>query len=522
VVRRYKERHDNWDAFAEKVAFQMNDTHPTMLVPELMRVLMDLEGLGWTKAWDLVTQVCNFTNHTVLPEALEKWPIAMLEKLLPRHTQIIYDINWRFLQSIRTKFGDDWERISKLSIIEETEDGQKFVRMAYLAVVASKHVNGVAAIHSDILKHDVFNAFYEIWPEKFQNKTNGVTPRRWLAFCNPPLRNLITSTLGSENWISHLDDLVQLREYADDAAFQKEWQDVKAANKKAALELIEKVSGVSLPNKTALLDVQVKRIHEYKRQLLNVLSIIHRYDTILKLKKEGKGDDIVPRVVVVGGKAAPGYEMAKRIIKLFSAVAEKVNNDPNVGDLLKVAFVPDYNVSVAEVIIPGTELSQQISTAGTEASGTGNMKFAMNGALIIGTMDGANIEIAQESGEENMFIFGALADAVPDMRKNRSTYQPDPRFNHVVDMIRKGTFGWADYFAPLVDAITYSDYYLLANDFPAYLDAQEAVDAKYKDQTAWTKSSILSTAGSGFFSSDRTIMEYASEIWDVEPCPVES
>lgn len=522
VVRRYKERHDTWDAFADKVAFQMNDTHPTMLVPELMRVLMDLEGLGWTRAWELVTHVCNFTNHTVLPEALEKWPIAMLEKLLPRHTQIIYDINWRFLQSIRTKFGDDWERISKVSIIEETEDGQKFVRMAYLAVVASKHVNGVAAIHSDILKHDVFNAFYDIWPEKFQNKTNGVTPRRWLAFCNPPLRDLITSTLGSERWISHLDDLSQLREYAEDPDFQKKWQEVKASNKEAALELIEKVSGVSLPNKNAILDVQVKRIHEYKRQLLNVLSIIHRYDTILKLKKEGKGGDIVPRVVVVGGKAAPGYEMAKRIIKLFSAVAEKVNNDPHVGDLLKVAFVPDYNVSVAEVIIPGTELSQQISTAGTEASGTGNMKFAMNGALIIGTMDGANIEIAQEIGEENMFIFGARADAVPELRQNRSTYQPDSRFNHVVNMIRTGTFGWADYFAPLVDAITFSDYYLLANDFPAYLDAQEAVDKKYMDQIAWTKSSILSTAGSGFFSSDRTIMEYATEIWDVEPCPVEN
>ncbi|KAI8103779.1 hypothetical protein M9435_006307 [Picochlorum sp. BPE23] len=521
VVRRYKERHDGWDEFPDKVSFQMNDTHPTLLVPELMRVLMDLEGLGWTKAWELVTKTCNFTNHTVLPEALEKWPIVMLEKLLPRHTQIIYDINWRFLQQIRTKFGDDWERISKLSIIEETDDGQKFVRMAYLAVVASKNINGVAAIHSDILKHDVFNAFYEIFPEKFQNKTNGVTPRRWLAFCNPPLRELITETLGSDNWISHLDDLTKLRDYADDPEFQKKWQEVKAMNKKAALELIEKVSGVSLPNKAALVDVQVKRIHEYKRQLLNILSVIHRYDTILKLKKEGKADDIVPRVVVVGGKAAPGYEMAKRIIKLVSAVAEKVNNDPAVGDLLKVAFVPDYNVSVAEVIIPGTELSQQISTAGTEASGTGNMKFAMNGALIIGTMDGANIEIAQEIGEENMFIFGARADAVADLRANRSTYQPDPRFNHVVNMIRTGVFGWEDYFGPLVDAITYSDYYLLANDFPDYLRAQDAVDQKYKDKAAWTRSSILSTAGSGFFSSDRTIREYAKDIWDVEPCPVE-
>lgn len=281
------------------------------------------------------------------------------------------------------------------------------------------------------------------------------------------------------------------------------------------------MTGVHLPNKNALLDVQVKRIHEYKRQLLNVLSIIHRYDTILKLRREGKADNIVPRVCVVGGKAAPGYEMAKRIIKLVSAVAEKVNNDPEVGDLLKVVFVPDYNVSVAEVIIPGTELSQQISTAGTEASGTGNMKFAMNGALIIGTMDGANIEIAHEIGEENMFIFGARADAVPGLRASRSSYQPDPRFNHVVEMIRTGVFGWEDYFAPLVDAITFSDYYLLANDFPDYLKAQEEVDRKYLDTDAWTKSSILSTAGSGFFSSDRTIKEYAEDIWGVSSCPVE-
>ncbi len=530
--------------------------------------------------------MCNFTNHTVLPEALEKWPIAMLEKLLPRHTQIIYDINWRFLQTIRTKFGDDWGKISELSIIDETEDGQKNVRMAYLAVVASKNVNGVAAIHSDILRHDVFKAFYELWPEKFQNKTNGVTPRRcvlqltgqlnppisvvnvsggdptrtirrpslawspsrspsrspslqpslarslthehnnndrWLAFCNPGLRDLITQTLGSDGWISNLDDLSALKQYADDPGFQKKWQDVKAHNKAAALDLIEKFSGVPLPNKSALLDVQVKRIHEYKRQLLNVLSIIHRYDTILKLKRAGRADEIVPRVIVIGGKAAPGYDIAKRIIKLVSAVAEKINNDPDVGGLLKVAFVPDYNVSVAEVIIPGTELSQQISTAGTEASGTGNMKFAMNGALIIGTMDGANIEIAHEIGEENMFIFGARAEEVPRLREERAqgNYKPDDRFTHVVEMIRSGVFGWADYFGPLVDNITYGDYYLLANDFAAYIDAQGEVDRKYKDIPAWTKASILSTAGSGFFSSDRTIRAYASEIWDVEPCPVE-
>lgn len=521
VIRRYKEGHDNWDAFTEKVAFQMNDTHPTLLVPELMRVLMDLEGLGWTKAWELVSGTCNFTNHTVLPEALERWPIGMLEKLLPRHMQIIYDINWRFLQQMRGMLGDDWDRISRLSIIEETASGEKCVRMAYLAVMASAHVNGVAAIHSEILKHDVFKAFYEVFPEKFQNKTNGVTPRRWLAFCNPPLRDLITSTLGTDAWINELDRLRELREHADDPELQRRWQEVKDANKARAIALIEKNAGVALPNKHAMLDVQVKRIHEYKRQLLNVLSIIHRYDAIRKMSPQDKAN-VVPRIVVIGGKAAPGYEMAKRIIKLVSAVAQKVNNDPAVGDLLKVVFFPDYNVSSAEVIIPGTELSQQISTAGTEASGTGNMKFAMNGALIIGTMDGANIEIAEEIGKENMFIFGALAQDVPRLRAERPSFQPDPRFTHVVNMIRTGEFGWEDYFGPLVDAITYSDYYLLANDFPAYLAAQEAVDAKYKDTAAWTRSSIMSVAGSGFFSSDRTIREYATDIWGAEPCPVPS
>ncbi|KAL4856697.1 Glycogen phosphorylase 1 [Chlorella vulgaris] len=399
VVRRYKEAHDDWEEFPEKVAFQMNDTHPTLLVPELMRLLMDQEGLGWTKAWDLVCQTCNFTNHTVLPEALEKWPVAMMEKLLPRHMQIIYDINWRFLQQMRQRFGDDWARIAKLSIIEETEAGEKTVRMAYLAVIASSHVNGVAKIHSDILKHDVFGPFFDIFPERFQNKTNGVTPRRWLAFCNPPLRALITKTLGSERWINDTEMLKELREHADDPAFQKQWQDVKATAKAKSLALIERLTSVALP-KNAMLDVQVKRIHEYKRQLLNVLGIIHRYD-LIKRMSAAERKQVVPRVCVIGGKAAPGYEMAKRIIKLVSAVADKVNEDPEVGDLLKVVFVPDYNVSVAETIIPGTELRhvQHISTAGTEASGTGNMKFAMNGALIIGTMDGANIEIAEEIGE---------------------------------------------------------------------------------------------------------------------------
>ncbi|PRW61146.1 starch phosphorylase [Chlorella sorokiniana] len=518
VVRRFREKHSDWEEFPQKVAFQLNDTHPTLLVPELMRILMDQERLGWTKAWELVQNTCNFTNHTVLPEALEKWPVAMMEKLLPRHMQIIYDINWRFLQQMRQRFGDDWARIAKLSIIEETASGEKTVRMAYLAVIASAHVNGVAKIHSDILKHDVFGPFYDIFPEKFQNKTNGVTPRRWLAFCNPPLRQLITETLGNERWINDTEQLKELRSHADDAAFQQRWQEVKQQAKVKSIELIERLTGLQLP-KNAMLDVQVKRIHEYKRQLLNVLGIIYRYDRIKRMPA-GERRNVVPRICVIGGKAAPGYEMAKRIIKLVSAVADKVNNDPEVGDLLKVVFVPDYNVSVAETIIPGTELSQHISTAGTEASGTGNMKFAMNGALIIGTMDGANIEIAEEIGQDNMFIFGALADRVPQLRKERAEYKPDDRFLHVVNMIRTGQFGWADYFHPLVDSITYSDYYLLANDFVDYIDTQDRVDAVYRDQAKWTRMSIMSTAGSGFFSSDRTIAEYNRDIWKSEACVV--
>ncbi|KFM28540.1 Glycogen phosphorylase 1 [Auxenochlorella protothecoides] len=524
VVRRYREQHASWDAFPDKVAFQMNDTHPTLLVPELMRVLMDHEGLGWTRAWELVTETCNFTNHTILPEALERWPVAMMEKLLPRHMQIIYDINWRFLQQMRGRYGDDWDRISRMSIIEETPDADKYVRMAYLAVIAARTVNGVAAIHSNILRDDTFAPFHELFPGKFQNKTNGVTPRRWLAFCNEPLRELLTDTLGSDAWIKDLDRLKVLREHARDPALQKRWQEVKALAKDKALSTIERLSGVALPNREAMLDVQVKRIHEYKRQLLNVLGIVHRYDTIRKLPRAERGG-VVPRVCVIGGKAAPGYEMAKRIIKLVSAVAEKVNNDLEVGDLLKVAFVPDYNVSVAEAIIPGTELSEHISTAGTEASGTGNMKFAMNGALIIGTMDGANIEIAEEIGEDNIFIFGARASEVAGLRAARAEFQanllqPDPRFLHTLDLIRSGTFGWEDYFVPLLDSITYSDYYLVANDFGPYIEAQERVDRVYQKPEEWTAMSINSTAGSGFFSSDRTILEYAKDIWGVEPTPV--
>nr|ABB88567.1 PhoB [Chlamydomonas reinhardtii]ABB88568.1 PhoB [Chlamydomonas reinhardtii] len=519
-VRRYRDAHPNdWEQFPEKVAFQLNDTHPTIAVAELMRVLMDDHKLGWTKSWDICNKVFAFTNHTVLPEALERWPVALIEKLLPRHMQIIYDINWRFLQTVRNKFGDDWERISRMSVIEEQPNGEKMVRMAFMAVVASHTVNGVAAIHSEIIKETIFKDFYELWPNKFQNKTNGVTQRRWLAFCNPPLRQLITKKLGNDDWTLHLDNLRELRKYANDPEFQTEWRGVKSEAKKKAAALIHRLTGVRVST-DAMFDIQIKRIHEYKRQLLNVLGIIYRYDQIKKMTPQQR-KSVVPRVCVIGGKAAPGYEMAKRIIKLICAVGDKINQDPDMGDLLKLVFLPDYNVSSAEVIIPATELSQHISTAGTEASGTSNMKFTMNGSLIIGTLDGANVEIAEEIGDENIFIFGAKAHEVARLRAERRNLHVDERFNHVVNMIRTGHFGWEDYFGPVVDAITTGgDYYLVANDFPGYLETQFRADEVYKNQTEWTRMSIMATAGGGKFSTDRTIAEYARDIWHAEPCQV--
>nr|AGV05361.1 starch phosphorylase [Dunaliella salina] len=519
VVRRFADLHrDNWDLFPEKVVFQLNDTHPTIAVPELMRVLVDIYKLGWTRSWNIVSKVFAFTNHTVLPEALEKWSVGLMERLLPRHMQIIYDINWRYLQQLRAKFGDDWDRISRMSIIEEAY-GEKYVRMAYLGVVCAHTVNGVADLHTNIIKNTIFKDFYALWPEKFQNKTNGVTQRRWLAFCNPPLRKLISRTLGNEEWITDLYKVQELRKYADNAAFQAEWQQAKKEAKQRAVGMIERLCGVKV-SPDAMFDVQVKRIHEYKRQLLNVLGIVHRYNTLKSMPPE-KRKTVVPRVCIIGGKAAPGYDIAKRIIKLVCAVGDKINNDPEIGDLLKLVFVPDYNVSSAEVLIPASDVSQHISTAGTEASGTSNMKFSMNGSLILGTMDGATIEIVDEIGEENAFIFGARAPEVGKLRAERHAYQPDERFNKVVQAVRSGQFGWADYLEPVMHTITNGgDYYLVANDFPAYLEAQDKVDQVYKDQKQWCKMSIMSTAGSGRFSTDRTISNYAKDIWKVEPCVV--
>jgi starch phosphorylase len=512
IIRRYLVTHkdDSFDHFPEKVALQLNDTHPTIGVPELMRLLMDEHGLGWTKSWDITTRVFSFTNHTVLPEALEKWPVELVENVLPRHMQIIYDINWRFTQELRGIMGDDYDRIGRMSIIEEGEGFEKSVRMAHLALVASHTVNGVAAIHSELIKTTIFKEFYDLMPEKFQNKTNGVTQRRLLEFCNPALSSLISETLGTDAWVKELDLLQGLRVHADDPAFQEKWAAIKTENKRKLADLIKEKTGVTVPT-NALFDIQVKRIHEYKRQLLNVFAIIHRYNALKEMTPAERKQQ-VPRVCIVGG-------MAKRIIKLVSAVGDTVNKDPDIGDLLKVVFIPDYNVSSAEVIIPGAELSQHISTAGTEASGTSNMKFAMNGCLIIGTMDGANVEIAEEIGEENMFIFGARADVVPSLRREREHFNVPEGFYKIVDQIRSGVFGWSDFFNPVCDAVCGgADYYLLANDFESYIDAQRRVDEAYADQARWNRMSILSVAGSGKFSSDRTIREYAEDIWDVKPC----
>ena len=515
VVRRFSDRHTNWDEFPEKAQFQLNDTHPVLAVPELMRILMDEKLLGWTKSWAITTQVFAFTNHTVMPEALETWEVRMLEKLLPRHMQIIYDINWRWIEEVKKKYGeDDVDKIARLSIVKE-EYGSKHVRMAHLACVASHSINGVAAIHSELIKQTILSDFYDVFPHKFQNKTNGVTQRRWLAFCNPELRDLITETLETDAWITDLSLLTGLRAQAKNAAFQEKWRAVKYNNKKRLADLIEERTGTKV-SPDAMFDVQVKRIHEYKRQLLNLFGIIHRYREIKAGNKNCQ-----PRVFVIGGKAAPGYEIAKRIIKLICAVADKINGDPDVGDLLKVVFLPDYNVSSAEVIIPGTELSEHISTAGTEASGTSNMKFAMNGSLIIGTMDGANVEIAEEIGHENMIIFGAETKDIDSLRLKRGALVTDPRFDAVLAMIRYDEFGWSDYFQPIVESVTgKNDRYLVGTDFADYIKAQEKADALYKDQAKWTEMSILSTAGSGKFSSDRTIAEYAEDIWKIKSCKV--
>ena len=512
ILRRWVLTHgSDFSRFAEKNCFQLNDTHPTCAVPELMRLLMDEHNLEWDQAWAIVQRTVAYTNHTLLPEALERWSERMFGRLLPRLMEIVREINARFLKEVARRWPGETERQRRMSIIEEGHEPQ--VRMAYLAVVAGMSVNGVADLHSQLLTQHLFRDFFELWPEKFNNKTNGVTPRRWLAWSNPGLAGLITRTIGN-GWVTELSQLRQLAPHADDAAFRTEWHGIKQANKARLAELVKKDCGVDFDIE-ALFDVQVKRIHEYKRQLLNVLHVIHLYDRI----KRGDTADWTPRCVLIGGKAAPGYFMAKRTIKLVCAVAQVVNEDPDVDGLLRVAFLPDYRVSAMEVISPGADLSEQISTAGKEASGTGNMKFMMNGALTIGTLDGANIEIREEVGADNFFLFGLTAEEVETARNN---YDPaaivasDEDLRRVVQLLRSGHFSMFEpgIFDPVVDALlSPHDPWMTAADFRSYVDAQRQVALAYRDRENWTRMSILNTAASGKFSSDRTILDYNRDIW---------
>ena len=513
IVRRFKKTSRPWEDFPKTACIQLNDTHPNIAIAELMHVFVDKEGLDWDAAWGLVTQTFSFTNHTVLPEALETWPVDMMAHLLPRHMQIIYEINARFLESLAGK-GLSGDEVARLSIIEE--GAQKRVRMANLAIIGSHKVNGVAKIHTEIIKTDVFGHFFKIWPEKFINITNGVTPRRWLRQCNPTLSNVITNVIGNQSWMVDLTQLQVLRKHIS-PSFLEQLANAKHENKLRLAALIKKTYPDVEVDPDAMFDVQVKRIHEYKRQLLNVLGIIHRYLWIKGLS-DAERKDVVPKVCIIAGKAAPGYYAAKQIIKFVNHVAEVINNDRGIGNLLKVVFLPNYGVSMAEIIIPGNDISQHISTAGTEASGTSNMKFVLNGGLLVGTYDGANIEIVEHIGIENAFIFGARTEEVAALRKSGPT-MIDERLYDVISAVREGKFGPQEQVAQLVEPLASgNDWYCLAHDFPLYIDCMEEVDNAWKDKQGWLERVAKSVSGMGFFSSDRSIREYVDNIWHVKAC----
>jgi starch phosphorylase len=479
-----------------------------------MRLLMDDHDLSWKTAWEITTQTMAYTNHTLLPEALERWPVNLFGRLLPRILEIIYEINARFLREVANKWPGDKERQARMSIIEEGHEQQ--VRMANLAIVGSYSINGVAALHSELLKKGLFHDFYELWPQKFNNKTNGVTQRRWLAWCNPQLSQLISSAIG-EQWITQLSELKKLEAFAQDSAFQAQWHDAKLANKKRLAALVKQSCGVDFKPE-AMFDIQVKRIHEYKRQLLNVLHVIHLYDRI----KRGDTHGMAERCVLFGGKAAPGYAMAKQIIKLINNVASVINNDPAVGDWLKVVFLPNYQVSAMEIICPAADLSEQISTAGKEASGTGNMKFMMNGAMTIGTLDGANIEIREEAGEDNFFLFGLTEDEVANARQNynpRFIIDNDNDLRRVMDLLESGHFNQFEQgcFDDVIGAFTSpNDPWMTIADFRSYIDAHQRAAEAYQDKKRWLAMSIINSANSGKFSTDRTMEEYNEQIWKLE------
>jgi starch phosphorylase len=507
------------DRFADKFTIQLNDTHPSIAVAELMRLLLDEHGIAWDRAWEITKNTFAYTNHTLLPEALEKWSVNLFSKLLPRLLEIIYEINTRFLDEVRIKFKGDEGRMERMSLIDES--GDRYVRMANLACVGSFAINGVAALHSELLKQTVLKDFYDFSPEKFSNKTNGVTPRRWIVLSNPRMSNLIAEKIGT-SWIKHLDHLKQLEGYAEDGGFREEWRKMKQAVKYDLAKQIEVKTGLQV-NPYSLFDVQVKRIHEYKRQHLNVLHIITLYSWL----KENPTADVTPRTFIFGGKAAPGYYMAKLIIKLINSVGSVIDRDPDVRDRLKVVYIPDFNVTNGQRIYPAADLSEQISTAGYEASGTGNMKFMMNGALTIGTLDGANVEIREECGAENFFLFGLTAEQVMHLRRDGyrpwDYYQNNPQLKETMDLIASGFFssGDGELFKPLVDNLLHSDPFLLFADYQSYIDCQKQVGEQYKNADHWSRMSILNSSRSGKFSSDRAIEEYCKEIWKVSPVAID-
>jgi starch phosphorylase len=518
IIRKYKISHKTFEKFPEKNAIQLNDTHPVIAIPELMRILIDEEGLSWEKAWQITSKTFAYTNHTVVPEAMEEWSLQLFEELLPRHIQIVYEINRRFIEEVRKNYTNDTAILSAMSIINE-RDG-KSIRMANLAIVGSFVVNGVAALHTEILKTRIFQHFYKMYPDKFINITNGITPRRWLKTANPFLSKIISNKIG-EGWVYDLEELRNLEKFVDDPEFREEFRTAKWLNKKLLINLIENDNGIKL-NPDSLFDVQIKRFHEYKRQLLNVLHIITIYNRI----KDNPKIEMVPRTVIFAGKAAPAYYMAKLVIKFINSVANIVNNDPDIGNKLKIIFIPNYSVTLAEKIIPASDLSEQISIAGLEASGTGNMKFTLNGALTIGTMDGANIEIREEVGADNIFIFGLLADEVVKLKSNvynsRKYYESNQMLKRIVDMISADYFNKAEpgIFKPIIDKLLGDDYYCLMADYQSYIDAQDEVSRQYQDTEEWTKKAILNVARVGKFSSDRSIKEYAKNIWKVEPVKI--
>jgi starch phosphorylase len=515
LLRRFREHHDDWSRLPDQVAIQLNDTHPAIAVPELMRLLIDVYGLTWDRAWGLTEQTINYTNHTLLPEALESWPIRMVERVLPRHMQIIYEINAQFLKSAR-KHGAAEAQLAALSLIDE--GGDRRVRMGNLAFLGSRRVNGVSALHTELMKSTVFKEFHKVFPKRIVNKTNGITPRRWLQQCNPRLAGLVTETIG-EGWVTNLERLAELDKHVDDTGFRERFAEAKRQNKAALANYIRRTANVSV-DPQAMFDAQIKRIHEYKRQHLNLLETIALYNEM----RDNPTAEWQPRVKIFAGKAAPAYTFAKLLIKLANDIGRTINNDPAVHGQLKVLFLPNYNVTLAERIIPAANLSEQISTAGKEASGTGNMKFALNGALTVGTLDGANVEIRERVGDENIFIFGMTADEATALRESgefdpSAAIDADPRLKRALDMIAEGVFSADDpaRFKPVVDNLRHSDPFLVTADFAAYYDMQRQIDRAYGDQEAWLTKAIKNTARVGWFSSDRTVADYAGEIWQALP-----